>query len=132
MLSKSDKKRKPMRTAALLTREALEALVTHQERRVGRVNAYKDVADLVGSSASWVRKFLADSKEVKEPRLTLFQNIRAHYVKLCDRVEQQNRIDELRLRMIEGELHAVTEGLSAEDQSQVEASDGRFDQTDRH
>lgn len=45
MLSKSDKKRKPMRTAALLTREALEALVTHQERRVGRVNAYKDVAD---------------------------------------------------------------------------------------
>ena len=106
-----------MSAAALtsITRSALGALVDREERRTGsRTVAYEIVAQTIGSSASWVRKFLAKSDEVKEPRITLFQNIRASYDNLCSRVEQENRNDELRLRLIRGEIDAITEGLGEE------------------
>lgn len=97
------------------TRSALGALVERETRRVGsRTVAYEIVAQSVGSSSSWIRKFLAKSEEVKEPRITLFQNIRANYENLCNRVEQENRNDELRLRLIKGEIDAVTEGFMEE------------------
>jgi len=110
-------RRNPMSAAALtsITRSALGALVDREERRTGsRTVAYEIVAQTIGSSASWVRKFLAKSDEVKEPRITLFQNIRASYDNLCSRVEQENRNDELRLRLIRGEIDAITEGLGEE------------------
>lgn len=106
-----------MSAAALttITRSALGALVEREERRTGsRTVAYEIVAQSVGSSSSWVRKFLARSEEVKEPRITLFQNIRASYENLCCRVEQENRADELRLKLIMGEIDAVTAGFIAE------------------
>lgn len=113
-----------MSTAALnsLTRNALGELVSREERRVGsRMIAYANVAKAVGSSASWIRKFIANSEEVKEPRISLFQNIRANYDNLCSRVEQENRDDELRLQLIRGGLNAVTEGFGAQavDQDQT-------------
>jgi hypothetical protein len=83
--------KKPMSAAALTssTRSALGALVERETRRVGsRTVAYEIVAQSVGSSSSWIRKFLAKSEGVKEPRITLFQNIRANYDNLCNRVEQ--------------------------------------------
>jgi hypothetical protein len=107
-----------MSAAALtsITRSALGALVEREARRTGsRTLAYEIVAQSVGASSSWVRKFLAKSEEVKEPRITLFQNIRASYENLCSRVEQENRNDELRLMLIKGEIDAVTEGFLAED-----------------
>ena len=103
-----------MSSAALMstTRSALGALVERETRRTGsRTVAYEIVAQSVGASSSWVRKFLAKSEEVKEPRITLFQNIRASYENLCNRVEQENRNDELRLMLIKGEIDAVTEGF---------------------
>lgn len=106
-----------MSAAALtsITRSALGALVDREERRTGsRTVAYEIVAQSVGSSSSWVRKFLAKSEEVKEPRITLFQNIRASYENLCSRVEQENREDERRLMLIKGEIDAVTEGFGEE------------------
>jgi hypothetical protein len=128
---------KPMSAAALTstTRSALESLVTREERRTGsRTLAYKNVAQDVGSSSSWVRKFLAESNEVKEPRITLFQNIRASYESLCNRVEQENRNDELRLKLLKGDIDALVEGFmqKAGSQNQTglgvhEAADNRLD-----
>lgn len=110
-----------MSAAALttITRSALGALVEREERRVGsRTVAYEIVAQSVGASSSWIRKFLAKSEEVKEPRITLFQNIRANYENLCSRVEQENREDERRLLLIRGDLNAVTEGFDAQGERQ--------------
>jgi hypothetical protein len=110
-------RRNPMSAAALtsITRSALGALVDREERRTGsRTVAYEVVAQSIGASSSWIRKFLAKSEEVKEPRITLFQNIRASYENLCNRVEQENRDDERRLKLIKGEIDAVTEGFGAQ------------------
>jgi len=118
-----------MSAAALtsITRSALGALVDREERRTGsRMVAYEIVAQTIGASASWVRAFLGKSEGVKEPRITLFQNIRASYENLCSRVEQENRADELRLKLIKGEIDAVTQGFDAQGLRQNENVVGRF------
>ena len=102
-----------------ITRSALGALVEREEHRTGsRMVAYEIVAQTIGASSSWVRAFLSKSEAVKEPRITLFQNIRASYDNLCSRVEQENRADELRLKLIKGEIDAVTEGFRSKGVSQ--------------
>lgn len=116
-----------MSAAALtsITRSALGALVEREERRTGsRTVAYEIVAQTIGSSSSWIRKFLAKSEEVKEPRITLFQNIRANYENLCSRVEQENREDERRLMLIKGEIDAVVEGFDAQGEREASARVG--------
>lgn len=126
MLTKFDRKQ-TMSTAALMstTRTALGAMVEREARRVGsRTVAYENVAQMVGASSSWIRKFLADCSEVKEPRITLFQNIRVAYENLCERIERDNRADEFRLRIIRGELNAITEGFDTQSQSEAEAMVG--------
>jgi hypothetical protein len=120
VLSKFARK-KAMSAAALnsITRSALGALVEREERRTGsRMVAYEVVAQTIGASSSWVRAFLGKSEAVKEPRITLFQNIRASYENLCSRVEQENRADEQRLKLIKGEIDAVTEGFGAQGRRQ--------------
>lgn len=126
VLTKADRK-KAMSTAALnsLTRNALTELVSKEEKRVGsRMLAYENIARTIGSSASWVRKFISNSEEVKEPRLTLFQNIRASYENLCSRVEEENRSDERRLMLVKGELNAATKGFDAESRREDQAGMG--------
>jgi hypothetical protein len=121
VLSKFARK-KAMSAAALtsITRSALGALVEREERRTGsRMVAYEIVAQTIGASASWVRAFLGKSEAVKEPRITLFQNIRASYENLCSRVEHENRADELRLKLIKGEIDAVTDGFVEENMGQT-------------
>lgn len=116
----SDRK-KTMSSAALnsATRSALGALVEREARRVGsRSVAYEIVAQTVGTSSSWVKKFLADRGEVSEPRITLFQNIRAAYGQLCERVEKENEADELRLRALKGQIDAVTQSAGAQDRAE--------------
>ena len=116
-----------MSAAALnsTTRSALGAMVEKEAIRVGsRTVAYEHVAQMVGISSSWIKKFLADRGEVKEPRITLFQNIRAAYSNICERVEEQDRADELRLQALKGQMDAVTSGFveqgAAENQALVE------------
>ncbi|PDT71714.1 hypothetical protein CO683_00715 [Bradyrhizobium ottawaense] len=107
-------RKKAMSAAALtsITRNALGALVEREERRTGsRMVAYEVVAQTIGASSSWVRAFLGKSEGVKEPRITLFQNIRASYENLCSRVEQENRDDERRLALIREKIDAVTQGF---------------------
>ncbi len=103
------------------TRTALGVLVDKEARRVGsRTVAYEYVAQRVGTSASWIRKFLAESNEVKEPRITLFLNIRAAYAQLCERVESDNRADELKLRILRGEINAVDQSIDQEITSEIQ------------
>lgn len=112
-----------MSSAALVstTRSALGAMIERETHRVGsRTVAYEVVAQTVGVSSSWIRKFLADSGEVKEPRITIFQNIRMAYENLCKRIELENRADELRLHALKGQMNAVTSGFVAEGLSQGE------------
>lgn len=126
MLFRSDRK-KNMSSAALnaTTRSVLGALVEREARRVGsRSVAYENVAQTVGASASWLQKFLRNTGEVKEPRITLFQNIRAAYDQLCERVELENDQDEQRLRVLKGEIHAVTEGMGAQAHAENQALAG--------
>lgn len=113
-----------MSSAALnsTTRSVLGAMVDKEAIRVGsRTVAYEHVAQMVGASSSWVRKFLADRGEVKEPRITLFQNIRAAYSNICERVETDNRADELRLQALKGQMDAITSGFGEQGADQVEA-----------
>lgn len=114
----NENRNEDMSSAALTsaTRSALGALVERETRRTGsRSVAYEHVAQMVGASSSWVQKFLRDSGEVKEPRITLFQNIRAAYCQLCERVEKENEQDELRLRVLKGQIDAVTQSIGAQD-----------------
>lgn len=111
-------------SAALVstTRSVLGAMVEKEASRVGsRTVAYEHVAQMVGASSSWVRKFLADRGEVKEPRITLFQNIRAAYSNICERVEEDNRADEERLQALKGQMDAITSGFEPKGMAQVEA-----------
>ena len=116
MLFRSNKGQN-MSSAALTsaTRSALGALVERETRRTGsRSVAYEHVAQMVGASSSWIQKFLRDSGEVKEPRITLFQNIRAAYGQLCERVEHENEQDERRLLVLKGQIDAVTQGAGTQ------------------
>lgn len=106
-----------MRSTALTstTRSALGAMVDKEARRVGsRTVAYRNVGQMIGASSSWIKKFLADTGEVSEPRITLFEKIRAAYNNICERIEADNRADEQRLQALRGSLNAITEGFSAE------------------
>lgn len=117
-----------MSSTALIsnTRSALSAMVDRECHRVGsRSVAYEIVAQTVGISPSWIRKFLSNSGEVKEPRITIFANIRAAYENLCERVELENRADELRLQALKGQMNAITEGFGEESRAQNSALVGK-------
>jgi hypothetical protein len=118
----SNRKQKMSSTAlASTTRSALSAIVDKEARRVGsRTVAYRNVAQIIGASSSWIQKFLADTGEVSEPRITLFENIRWAYNNICERIEADNRADEQRLQILRGSLNAVTEGFSAESDTEDE------------
>ena len=102
------------------TRMALALLVDFEQRRTrSRSTAYYNVAKLIGSSSSWVQKFLRDTGEVREPRLPLFLRICAAYDQLCERVEQQNKRDEIRLRELKGKIDAVAAGVAPKTKTQT-------------
>lgn len=94
------------------TRSALGLLVEREERRVGsRDVAFENVAQIVGSSSSWVKKFIGRSDEVKEPRMTLFLNIRAAYEHLCNRVEQEHQAELAKITLLKREIDAAAGGF---------------------
>ncbi len=94
------------------TRSALGILVEREERRTGsRDVAFEMVAQTVGASSSWLKKFLSRHSEVKEPRITLFLNIRQAYENVCNRVEQEHQNELLKIKLLRDEIHAATEGF---------------------
>lgn len=103
-----------------MTRAQANELVARAERTTGsRMAAYEKVARDVGSSSGWIRKFVR-GYEAKEPRATLYENIKAHYEAFCDRVEQDNRADEQRLRALRGNSNAIATGFEAESRAQAD------------
>lgn len=101
------------------TRSALGAMVEKEARRVGsRTVAYENIGKMIGASSSWIKKFLANTGEVSEPRITLFENIRWAYNNICERIEADNRADERRLQALRGSLNAIGSGFSAESRHQ--------------
>jgi hypothetical protein len=94
------------------TRSALGALIAREERRVGSKEvALEIVARTIGASSSWLRKFLSPQSAVAEPRITLFLNIRVAYENLCNRVEQEHRLEEARIAALKEVLDATTSGF---------------------
>lgn len=108
-----------------MTRAQANELVRRAEHNTGsRMAAYEQVARKVGSSAGWIRKFVK-GYEAKEPRATLYENIRAHYEALCDRVEQDNRADEQRLHALRGNSNAIAASLDQESRAETGAVVGK-------
>lgn len=97
------------------TRSALSLMVEKEAHRIGsKTVAYERVAQTIGASSSWVKKFLADTGEVSDPRINLFLKIKAAYNKACERVEADNRADEERLLVLKGQLNEIISGFDAE------------------
>jgi hypothetical protein len=84
-------KRSPMNGVAEISRSAAAALVDREERRTGsRMVAYEIVAQTVGTSSEWIRKFVS-TNGAKEPRLTVGMNLIQVYRRVCERVERAGR-----------------------------------------
>lgn len=94
------------------TKGALRALVERETARTGsRTVAYEIVSQTIGASPSWIRIFLAGDDAVREPRISLFQNIKTSYNNLCVRVEQEQQAELMKLAQIRRDIDAVTAGL---------------------
>ena len=112
MLTKFGKRKMSSATLTSTTRTALSLLVEREARRVGsRTVAYEIVAQTIGVSSSWIRKFLSRNETVSEPRITLFQDIRASYDALCNRVEQEHQAELQRIAALRSEMNAFDEGF---------------------
>jgi hypothetical protein len=98
-----------MRAAATtdFTRQVANALVERAERQTGsRMAAYEMVAQTVGTSASWLRKFIA-GREAKEPGWTTGWNILDQYSRICDRVEAEIETERAKILALKGKIDAV-------------------------
>jgi hypothetical protein len=85
---KSDRN-SPMSVAhsAALPREVAEHMVFLVEKQTGsRMTAYVTVAQAIGTSADWLRKFIA-GREAKEPGWITGWSILDQYSRICNRVE---------------------------------------------
>lgn len=94
------------------TKSALKALIEREAVRTGsRTIAYEIVAQTIGASSSWIRKFLTYDDKVAEPRYALFQNIASYYDNICTRVEQEQQNERAKLAALRVEMDAVTQGF---------------------
>ena len=94
------------------SKSALKALIEREAIRSGsRTVAYEIVAQQIGASSSWIRKFLTYDDKVAEPRYALFQNIATYYDKICNRVEQEQFKERARLAALRAEIDAVNQSF---------------------
>jgi len=93
-----------------ITRLRATELVSHAARKNGSLmRGYEVVARSVGVSPGWLRRFIKNYEAAKEPKATVYENIRANYEAFCNRVEQENEKDELRLQALRRGPNARTE-----------------------
>jgi hypothetical protein len=110
-VSPKNGRKSPMSTAATTPRAAAQFLVERAERQSGsRMVAYEIVAQTVGTSADWIRKFVnGNGSEAKEPRFTVGWNLIEHCNRvLCTRVEQEIDKERSKIEALRKELDAVT------------------------
>jgi hypothetical protein len=102
-------RKSPMSTAATTPRAAAQFLVERAERQSGsRMVAYEMVAQTVGTSADWIRKFV-NGTGAKEPGWTIGWNLIEHCNRvLCTRVEQEIDKERSKAEALKREIDAVT------------------------
>ncbi|MCP2080728.1 UNVERIFIED_ORG: hypothetical protein J2W74_001914 [Methylorubrum zatmanii] len=101
-----------MQTAANLANPLVDALVRHAERRTGsRMLAYEAVGRMIGTTASWVRKFVGN-QPVRLDADT-FLRIRATYQANCDRWDAQADEDRAAFFALGGGDDAMDQGTNA-------------------
>lgn len=89
------------------TRSVATMLVELEERQSGsRMAAYEAVAKTVGTSASWLRKFIK-GHEIKEPGWTTGWNILDQYSRICDRVEAGIETERAKILALKGIIDAA-------------------------
>ena len=104
------------------TRLALGLLLAHEQRRCGkREVAFENVAELVGMSSSWLKKFVRDSGEVNTLYEPVFLKISNAYGELCARIEQENEADERRLLILKDQIDALACRANAQDRPEIQA-----------
>lgn len=97
-----------------LTRSAAAAWVDREAARTGsRTLGYEIVAQSIGASASWLRKFVTEHAEVKQPPWTVGWNILSLYRRLCERVELETEIERAKARALRDEINAATQGFAS-------------------
>ena len=90
-----------------LTRNVANALVERAERQTGsRMAAYEMVAQTVGTSSSWLRKFIT-GQEAKEPGWTTGWNILDQYSRICDRVEAEIETERAKFLALKEKIDAA-------------------------
>lgn len=89
------------------TRTVANALVERAERQTGsRMAAYEMVAQTVGTSASWLRKFIK-GHEAKEPGWTTGWNILDQYNRICDRVDAEIEAERAKILALKEKIDAA-------------------------
>ena len=90
-----------------LPRPVANALVERAERQTGsRMAAYEMVAQTVGTSSSWLRKFIT-GQEAKEPGWTTGWNILDQYSRICDRVEAEIETERAKFLALKEKIDAA-------------------------
>ncbi|MCK1479304.1 hypothetical protein IVB27_32340 [Bradyrhizobium sp. 197] len=97
-----------MSIAATTPRNAAQFLVERAERQSGsRMVAYEMVAQTVGTSADWLRKFV-NGTGAKEPGWTVGWNLIEHCNRvLCTRVEREIDKERSKAATLKREIDAV-------------------------
>ena len=89
------------------TRNVANAFVERAERQTGsRMAAYEMVAQTVGTSSSWLRKFIK-GQEAKEPGWTTGWNILDQYSRICDRVEAEIETERAKILALKEKIDAA-------------------------
>lgn len=91
--------------------EAGELFDNARKKSGSKMLAYAEIASAIGVSPGWFRKYI-NGYEAKEPKATVYENIRAAYADFCNRVEQENREDEQRLQALRSDRRARGESIS--------------------
>lgn len=102
-MSTKNVRKSPMISSAQInghTKLQATELFERAKRQTGsKMLAYERVASAIGVSPGWFRKYVK-GYEAKEPKASVYENIRANYEAFCNRVEQENKNDELRLHSL--------------------------------
>lgn len=119
----SDRKR-TMQNAAETTYPLLEALVIRACQRAGsRMNAYADVARGIGTTGSWVRKFLG--RQPVRLDADTYLNIKAEYERECARWEAEAEMQKARFFALGRADHAMAQAATGASQASQADDDGK-------
>lgn len=96
-----------------LPRSTVALWVHREEQRSGsRMATYEVIADSIGKSKSWVRKFYRGSPEVKEASWSLGCRILEAYELACERLDRVAETEQAEARNLQRQINAVIAGVN--------------------